>query len=997
VLFCDLVGFTAASERRDPEDVSRDLDAYYAAVRREIERFGGVVEKFIGDAVVGVWGAPAEREDDSHRAVLAALAILQKSDADVRIAVNTGEALVKVTARPERGEGFVAGDVVNTAARLQSVAPVGGILVGEHTARRVERLIRLEGLAPVRLKGKSAPVRISKVLGQASPATAERTRLVGRTSELARLFRTLETSLAAPKMGLVTIHGEPGVGKSRLASEFVSSASTSRGLATLHGRCVAYGDGFGLWPLSDIVKGHAGIRDTDTPARAFEKLDQSISGLPDGQWLRSCLARLVGISEQEGDREENFAGLTRLLDWLCSREPHVIILEDLHWADTAVLDFLEHLMAQRLRAPLMVVCTARPEFLDATPRWNHNRPDAYTLQLHPLDDVEMAELASLVISEPRLEGVRRDLVRRANGNPLYAEEFGRLLLERRADAGNSAQIPDSVRALIAARLDSLPLEHKRLIQTASVIGRVFGTEALAAVSERAREYVDEKLHGLSEGRFVVRGASPAIAGDIEYVFTHDLVRDVAYQQLPRNERAARHRRVAEWIEQTAGERIRDRAELIAHHYHTALGFASTTDARSHEHLRRAAMRSSAAAADVAMSVDSERALRHAETGLALVRPAEPERVELLGLASTCLERRGDLDRAEAAMVEAIQAARGTQDAAAEIRASLRLSLFQTTWGLGEEPVGNLAEAAEVGLHVLEDLGDLVGVAEACLALGDAQYFLGQFSAAESAYERAIETGHKANRLRLVASAAGGLASALLEGPTPVDKALERVDTLRHGVDDALTDVRLLAVQGTLNALAGKRDEGWAQVIEGADAAGRIGAQLLGAANFSEAAYVIASADGRLQDASPLVRQAVQLFTAANEQGQLSTRLAYLAHIEHDCGRIDEAEMLARRSADLATGDDYDVQAEWRLAAAKLAASRGDAPRAEQLAERAVAILLETESLIQASRTLEALSQIQEDIGRNTDAVRTREKAFAMHVRKGNRLALARFETAHARV
>jgi class 3 adenylate cyclase/tetratricopeptide (TPR) repeat protein len=597
VFFADLVGFTGRAEQLDPEDVRAMLSPYYARLRSEIERFGGTVEKFIGDAVMAVFGAPVAHEDDPERAVRAALAVREAVqelnegnpalDLHVRIAVNTGEAVVALDARPSEGEAMVAGDVVNTAARLQTAAPVDGILVGETTYRATERAIEYAESAPVEAKGKSEPIPVWEALEARARFGVDVSQrggasLVGRREELDLLLDTLARAERERVPQLLTLVGVPGIGKSRLVWEFAQAVDADPDLVVFwrQGRSLPYGEGVAFWALGEMVKAQAAILETDSAEAAEAKLKETVAELvPDeatGGWLASHLRPLVGLAE-EGDaggdrRDEAFSAWRRFFEALAERRPLVLVFEDLHWADDNLLDFVDYLVDWATDSPLLVIGTARPELLERRPGWGGGKSNAATVSLSPLSEEEIARLLASLLGQAVMPAeTQAPLLARAGGNPLYAEEYARMVQERGIDAGNAA-LPETVQGIIAARLDALAPEDKALVQDAAVLGKVFWSGALAAMSGIQRWTVEERLHGLERKEFVRRDRRSSVASETEYAFRHVLVRDVAYGQVPRAARAEKHRLAAEWIEALSADR-EDRAEMLAHHYARALEFA----------------------------------------------------------------------------------------------------------------------------------------------------------------------------------------------------------------------------------------------------------------------------------------------------------------------------------------------------------------------------------------------------------------------------------------
>jgi class 3 adenylate cyclase/tetratricopeptide (TPR) repeat protein len=610
VLFVDLVGFTQASDAADPEDVRARLRPYHAALKREIERFGGTVEKFIGDAVMAVFGAPVAHEDDAERAVRAALRILDAIpelneehpglDLAVRAAVNTGEAVVSLGARPERGEGLVAGDVVNTASRLQGAAPVGAVVVGEITHRATRDVFRYEELAPVAVKGKSEPVALWRTIEARGRYGVDverpRTPFVGREEDLGVLQQTLLRSIRDPGVQLVTITGEPGVGKTRLVAEFQAWVDDRPELVFWRqGRCLPYGDGIAFWALGEVVKAHAGILESDGPPEAAAKLAATVDGLAeeaDRDWIRTRLEPLVGLEapgSRSTDRTESFAAWRAFLEAIAAENPLVLVLEDLHWADETMLEFVDDLVDWASGVALTVICTARPELFASHPGWGGGKRNSATLGLAPLSGEDTARLISALLDRAVLPAETQSLLmERAGGNPLYAEEFVRMLVDRgilqqhgqawTVVADGEVPVPETVQATIAARLDALGPDHKAMLQDASVVGKVFWSGVVAAMGDRGDHDVREGLHELARKELIRPARRSSVEGQAEYAFWHALVRDVTYGQLPRPARIRKHRAAAAWIEELAGDRVADQVELLVHHEREALGLARATGA-----------------------------------------------------------------------------------------------------------------------------------------------------------------------------------------------------------------------------------------------------------------------------------------------------------------------------------------------------------------------------------------------------------------------------------
>ena len=626
---------------------------YHEQVRADrLAAYGGTVEKFIGDAVVAVFGAPVAHEDDPERAVRAALrrwrdAVARFNDDEpdrdlhVRIAVNTGEALVcrsdaSAGSAAARAAGTVAGDVINTASRIQGGAPVDGILVGEQTFRATEREIVYRDADPVEAKGKVEPVRVWEAVEARSRLGMDlsgrsRASLVGRDRELDILVvaRCNARAVIVPTQ-LVTLVGVPGMGKSRLLYELARVVDADEELITWRqGRSLPYGEGVSFWALGEIVKAQAGILESDTGDQAQAKLSQAVERVgatgSERQWLERQLRPLAGLADGvHAEPGEAFAAWRRFLEALAEPGPAILVFEDLHWADDALLDFVDHLVERSTGVPLLVLGTARPEFLERRPGWGGGKPNALTVSLSPLSDDETARIVEAMLGRPALAGdTHGALVARASGNPLYAEQYARMLL----DGGDVSEFPGTVQGIIAARLDALAPGEKRVLQAAAVVGKVFWLGAVEAVETLTRWQAEEVLHSLERKEFVRRQRRSGVAGETEYAFGHVLIRDVAYSQIPRAGRSDLHERAARWI-QSLG-RPEDHAEMLAHHHLQAIELAEAAglDTAALGVAAREALRNAGDRAAALCAVEA--AERFYDAALRLWPRDDPERAELL--------------------------------------------------------------------------------------------------------------------------------------------------------------------------------------------------------------------------------------------------------------------------------------------------------------------------------------------------------------------------------
>ncbi|HKN62807.1 MAG TPA: AAA family ATPase [Gaiellaceae bacterium] len=686
VLFADLVGFTSRAEQLDPEDVRAILAPYWERLRGELEQRGGTVEKFIGDAVMALFGAPVAHDDDPLRAVGAALAIRdwarEEEDLQVRIAVNTGEALVLLGARPGEGEGMAAGDVVNTTARLQTAAPVNGVLVGETTYRATRDVIEYAEHEPVAAKGKTEPIAVWEAVQVRSRLGMDVERstlpLVGRTRELGVIVEAFERAKSEREPQLVTLVGVPGIGKSRLVGEFFSHLESSPDLVWWRqGRAMPYGDGVSFWAVAEMVKAQVGIEENDSPEVCEVKVRASVEQLvPDEaerEWVTDHLLPLVGV-EHGGAAGDSAPAWRAFFESLAERRPLVMVFEDMHWADDGLLDFIDHLVDWATGVPILVIATARPELLDRRQAWGGGKLNVSTIALTPLSDEEAAQIIHGVLDQAALPAeTQHALLERAGGNPLYAEQFARLFMER--GSADDLPLPETVQGLIAARLDGLSPEEKRIVQDASVYGKVFWAGAVDAA--------EGALHSLDRKGILRRERRSAVGGETQYVFRHVLVRDVAYGQIPRSARGEKHLAAADWIE--ALGRADDHAELVAHHLSAAAELGVEVGERARLTFRRAGDRARALGAWPAAERYYAQALESWPTG-------DPEYPRVIAAFAEARGRATGETEQLAAALDALEAA-GLWEEAAQLAAAGAMMVWYAT--------GDPRSFLERGLQLLD--------------------------------------------------------------------------------------------------------------------------------------------------------------------------------------------------------------------------------------------------------------------------------------------------------
>ncbi|HVC86231.1 MAG TPA: adenylate/guanylate cyclase domain-containing protein [Gaiellaceae bacterium] len=759
VLFADLVGFTTLSEARDAEEVRELLSRYFDTCSRLIALYGGTVEKFIGDAVMAVWGTPTATEDDAERAVRAALDLvaavsalgdeLGEPELRARAGVLTGEAAVTIGAE---GQGMVAGDLVNTAARVQAVAEPGTVLIGEATRRATEQTVVYEDAGSHELKGKEEPVPLWRALRVVSGARGSlksqglEAPFVGRDRELRQIKDLFHACAEGRKAHLVSVTGIAGIGKSRLAWEFYKYFDGLPQLTYWHrGRCLSYGEGVTYWALADMVRMRCRIGEEDEAAVALEKLRVALEEyVPDAgerAFVEPRLAHLLGLAEHTHEKQDLFAAWRLFFERLADVYPTVLAFEDMQWGDASLLDFVEYLLEWSRNSALYVITLARPELADRRPTWGAGHRNFTSLYLEPLPAGAMDELLSgLVPGLP--ERTRAQILARAEGVPLYAVETVRMLLDRGLIAQEGSvyrpvgeigelDVPETLHALIAARLDGLSTDERRLLQDGAVLGKMFTRDGLAALSGLAADELEPLLGSLVRKEVLSLQADARSPEHGQYGFLQDLVRHVAYETLSKHERRARHLAAADYLLATFAEED-EIAEVVAAHYldaHEANPNAADADevrAKAREALIRAGERAqSLAAAGEAQRYFAQAA---ALTGDVLGR------AELLDRAGWLAYYAADLDTAAALLGESVALYEGEGNTHAAARVSSRLAFVERWQGHFDAAVARMERAFEVlsADKPDEDFAQLVG------RLGSAYVFTGDLDRALERIEQAIE-------------------------------------------------------------------------------------------------------------------------------------------------------------------------------------------------------------------------------------------------------------------
>ena len=774
VLFADLVGFTSLSESRDAEDVRELLSRYFETCRRLIGLYGGTVEKFIGDAVMAVWGTPTATEDDAERAVRAALDLVTAvsalgdeagiPDLVARAGVLTGEAAVTLGAE---GQGMVAGDLVNTASRVQAVAEPGTVLVGEATRRATEQTVVYEDAGAHELKGKEEPVPLWRALRVVSGARGSlksqglEAPFVGRDRELRQIKELFHGCAEGRKAHLVSVTGIAGIGKSRLGWEFYKYFDGLPQLTYWHrGRCLSYGEGVTYWALADMVRMRCRIGEEEEPAAALAKLraalEEYVADPDERAFVEPRLAHLLGLGEHgTRDKQDLFAAWRLFFERLADVYPTVLAFEDMQWADASLLDFVEYLLEWSRNSPLYVITLARPELAERRPAWGAGHRNFSSLYLEPLSRSAMEELlAGLVPGLP--DGTREQILARAEGVPLYAVETVRMLLDRGLIAQEGSvyrpvaeigelEVPETLHALIAARLDGFSTEERRLLQDGAVLGKTFTGDGLAAVSGRTAAELEPLLASLVRKEVLGLQADARSPEHGQYGFLQDLVRHVAYETLSKRERRARHLAAAEHLHEAFPDDD-EISEVIAAHYLDAYEAApdAADAAEVREKAREALIRAGERAESLAAAGEAQRYLAHA-AGLT----DDPlGRAGLLDRAGWLAYHAGDKDTATRLLGTSVEILEAEGETHAAARVSGRLAFVERWQGRFDESVERMERAFDVlaGDEPDEDLGQLVG------RLGAAYVFTGDMDRAAARLELAIEIGESLNSAEVLAPA-----------------------------------------------------------------------------------------------------------------------------------------------------------------------------------------------------------------------------------------------------
>ena len=989
VVFSDLKGSTALGERLDSEALREVMSRYFDEMRGAIELHGGLVEKYIGDAVMAVFGLPRLHEDDALRAVRAAAEMKRRLETlndelerrwgvslSNRTGVNTGEV---VAGDASTGQRLVTGDAVNVAARLEQAAPALEILIGDPTYQLVRQAVDVEEVEPLELKGKSDRVGAYRLLAVEDVAAAPRRHggaFVGRDAELGLLRRALDESRRENGARVVTLLAEAGVGKSRLVEEFERRLGDEA--LVLAGRCLPYGRGITFWPLGEIVRAAAAIGHDDSPAAASAKL-AALLGL-DGEPVAARLTSAVGLDDRQFPAEETFWAAARFFERCASDRPVVAVWEDVHWAESTLLDLVER-VAATTAAPVLLLCTGRPSFLEL----RSGGLSGATHELGPLAPEESERFVDALAGAALPDEVRAQVVAAAEGNPLYVEQMLSMLVDEGRDLAD-VSVPPTIQALVAARLDLLSPEERAAVDAASVIGLQFAEEALAElVPEAIRAPLPSLLDSLVRKRLLA-------GGDGSFRFAHIVIRDAAYGELLKRTRATLHERFADWGERV--NRDRDRAaeyeEILGYHLEQAYRYRAElgpVDDDGRRLARRAGTKLAAAGRRAFAREDMPAAANLLRRAAELLPEPSEERLALLPDLGEALTQIGEFAWAEVYLDEAVErsGAAGDEAGAADARFA-RLLMRRFAGGDGENWSDQVLREVERSVPVLAERGDDRRLAKAWRLAAAAYGVSYRFGDAAEAAHRSAEHAGLAGDERAQAAVASSYAMAALHGPTPVEEAIRRCEAaLEQTAGNRKVHGFVMLLKAPLHAMRGEFDLARLLCREAHAALQEIGAKLYAARTSLEASAVELLA-GDVEAAERALRRDHETLEAMGERYLRPTVAASLARVLCLLDRVDEAEALAATAEELSTEDDLDAQAVWRLASASVLVRRGRPEAALAVAGTAVELFGRTDALVQLADAMEVRAEAHLLAGDERTAAAALAHAAELYARKGNVVA-----------
>ncbi len=1013
VVFCDITGSTALGEKLDPEALRRVMGRYFEAMRTALEQHGGTVEKFIGDAVMAVFGIPTVHEDDALRAIRAAaemreaLRLLNKelqrdqgTTLACRIGVNTGKV---VAGDPTAGQSLVTGDAVNLAARLEQAATPGEILLGAETDRLVRDAVVAEPVERLDLKGKSEPVAAFRLVSVASGAPGRMLRMaspmVGRSRELAALHQAFDRAVADQACQLFTILAPAGVGKSRLIEEFLDGIADA---TVLRGRCLPYGEGITYFPVLEIVKQAAGLADFDSPELVESKICAALEDEEQQDVVCNRIAQLMGVTDIAAP-EETFWAIRRMLEAVARHRALVLVFDDVHWGEATFLDLIEHVADWSRDAPILLACMARPELLDARPTWAGGKLNATTASLEPLSEEESEKLiANLLGAAEVAVDLRSRIAEAAEGNPLFVEEMLAMLIDdgllardddRWVPMGDLSQIsvPPTITALLSARLDRLTVGERDVLGRAAVVGKEFFRGAVRELTPEAeRGAVAEHLKALVR-KELVRPDRSTLPSEDAFRFRHLLIRDAAYDAMPKELRADLHERFAAWLERVAGERIAEQEEILGYHLEQAYRLRAELgpiDDRGLALARAAAQHLAPAGRRSYERGDMPGAAQLLGRAAELMPADDPERLDLLLVLGYAHGETGAFESADAILAECADRARGIGDRRREWKAIIErwldVSYVDPAW---IDPATRDAEAA---LEVFAELGDEAGIAKTWRVISEARSWRGRIVDAEEALERAIDHARRAGDRRQELECLAQLPIAAFWGPTTTaEEGVSLCDEIveRAGGDRKVEALARHESAGFL-ALQGRFDEAREQEQRSLGILRDLGLTSWLAGTGTLRGYIeLLAGDPRAAERE--WRDAYELAERIGNTSDVVDKAASLSKALYAQDRLDEAEQFALIAEGSGSERDITTMCTARSARAKVLARWGRLEEAEELARAALDIARRTDIITTLADTLMDLAEVLRISRRGEEERQVLREALDLYERKGNVVSAAR--------
>jgi len=1009
VVFCDVTGSTALGEQLDPESLRRVMGRYFDEMQAVVERHEGIVEKFIGDAVMAVFGVPVLHEDDALRAVRAAAEMRERLEAlngelerdwgtriQVRTGVNTGEVVAGDVGGG--GQRFATGDAVNVAKRFEEAAPAGEILLGEPTYRLVRDAVEVEPVEALELKGKDERVPAYRLLAVESGAEGRARRLdspmVGRERERTLLLQAYERARDDRACQLFTVLGAAGVGKSRLVAEFLSELGPEATIA--RGRCLSYGEGITFWPILEMVRALHG--DQFQTSIATKLGDQENAEL-----IADRIAAAVGVAESATAGEETFWAIRKLFEAHARDRPFVAVLDDVQWGQRTLHDLIEHVSDWSRDAPILLVCLARPELLDERPGWGGGKFNATSVLLEPLNEEEAGRLVENFLGQAQLEAaVGQRVTEAAEGNPLFVEEMLAMLiddglLERRnggwaatGDLGDVA-VPPTIQALLGARLDRLAPDERAVIERASIEGKVFHRGSVAELAPpEIGAHVMKHLQALVRME-LVRPERGELAGEDAFRFRHLLIRDAAYEGMPKALRAELHERFADWLERMVSGREAEYEEILGYHLEQAYRYRAElapVDEAARYVAERAASRFASAAQRALLRGDGPAGANLLSRAADLLPKVDARRAELLlelGSRAALIEL-GELERAEDVLLEAVETARACGERVLEVRATLEHHLLRVL--VDKTAFEALKEAAEQAIVELELIGDDAALAHGWSAIAQVHLMESQGGAMADASERALEHARRAGDRTLEVESHVWLLRNSWFGPRPVDDGIRLcTEVLDEATGESYLESIAIEVLGALHAMRGEFEPA-RELLDRARAIQLdLGMSLSYAAGTAMMGGAVELLAGDPVAAEKRMRVGYEILASMGEKGYLSTLVGYIAEAIYQQGRFDEADQAAREARELSAPEDVESQRLWRSVTAKVLARRGQFEEAERLAREALELADRSDGYTRADTRL-ALIEVLTIAGQDGIAD-ILDDAIAIYEAKGMTVGVAR--------